>query len=146
MECSRRRILRSQQTDNSMKQSEYQENTCKRRQAREYAYAKLNIGFGFTSFWPITGCSNAKSKQTRNTFNTQLKTAVIQTRYRESTAICAITVNDVLLLISRFNCVSVWFTTSIFLTDWRRCPNLGMKFSDSFLKRCLAVIRNEVTS
>ena len=56
-----------------------------RRQARENARVQLAIGFGFASHWlrkwrefcqPITERSKAKPKQTRITFDTQLKTAL----------------------------------------------------------------------
>ena len=60
-----------------MNQSEFEKNTCNRRQARENACERGTIGFGFASYWlkkwrqfrqPITACSEGKPRQTRNYF------------------------------------------------------------------------------
>ena len=60
-----------------MDQSEFEANTCNRRQAREKAYERGTIGLGFSFHWlrnwrefwqPITERSKAKPKQTRNYF------------------------------------------------------------------------------
>ena len=57
--------------------------TCHRRKARENVREEVVICFGFTSDWlrkwreffkPITERSNAKAKQPRITFDTQVKT------------------------------------------------------------------------
>ena len=76
-----------------MNQSEFEANTCNRRQVRENACEQGTIGFGFTSYWlrkwrefyqPITERSNAKPKQKHITFDTQLKTALINLLYMYS--------------------------------------------------------------
>ena len=68
-----------------MNQSKLGANTCSRREARENVRERVAIGFGFTSDWlrkwreffkPITEPGNAKPKQTRITFDTQVKTAL----------------------------------------------------------------------
>ena len=66
-------------------QSELKVNTRKRPQARENASDQVAIGFSFTSDWltgwrefsrPITEPSETKTKQSRITFDTQLKIAL----------------------------------------------------------------------
>ena len=73
-------------TGHPVNQSKLEANTCSRQIARENECARVTIGFGFTSDWlrkwreffkPITERSNAKPKQTRITFNTQVKIALI---------------------------------------------------------------------
>ena len=68
-----------------MNQSKLEANTCSRHKARENVREQVAISLGFTSDWlrkwresfkPITECSNAKPKQTRITFDTQVKTAL----------------------------------------------------------------------
>ena len=70
---------------NPINQSELETNTCNLRQARENACRQVAIGLVFASdwsrkwreiFWPIAMRSNAKPKQTRNSFDTQLKIAL----------------------------------------------------------------------
>ena len=68
-----------------MNQSKLEANTCSRHEARENVREEVAIGFGLTSDWlrkwreffkPITEHSNAKPKQTRITFDTQVKIAL----------------------------------------------------------------------
>ena len=74
-------------TDNPVNQSKLEANTCSRHDAREDVHEQVTIGFGFTSDWlrnwreifkPITERGNTKPKQTRVTFDTQLKTTLYQ--------------------------------------------------------------------
>ena len=76
--------------NNTASQIEFEANTCNWRQARENACGENTISFGFASHvaglrkWrvfcePITDRSNAKPKQTRITFDSQLKTALYRT-------------------------------------------------------------------
>ena len=69
-----------------MNQSKLEANTCSRHEAREDVREEVAIGFGLTSDWlrkwreffkPITERGNAKPKQTRITFDTQVKIALI---------------------------------------------------------------------
>ncbi len=64
-----------------MNQSKLEANTCSWREVRENVREWVTIGFGFSSDWsrkwreifkPITERSNAKPKQTRITFDTQV--------------------------------------------------------------------------
>ena len=80
----------SQTTGSSANQYEF--GVTKQRQARENARVQLAIGFGFASHWlgkwheicqPITERSKVKPKQTRITFDTQLKT-VLQSKMSEA--------------------------------------------------------------
>ena len=68
--------------DNPVNQSKLEANTCSRCKARENEHERVMIGFAFTSDWsrkkleffkPITKRSNAKPKQKRITFDTQMK-------------------------------------------------------------------------
>ena len=70
-----------------MNQSKLEANTCSRHKARENVREQVAISLGFTSDWlrkwresfkPITECSNAKPKQTRITFDTQVKIALFR--------------------------------------------------------------------
>ena len=65
-----------------MNQSKLEANTCSRHEARENVCERVTIGFGFSSDWlrkwreffkPITERNNAKPKQKRITFDTQVK-------------------------------------------------------------------------
>ena len=71
-----------------MNQSEFEANSCNRRQARENAYEQITIGFSLASHWsrncreffyPIIERTEAKPKQTRITFDTELKTVLLCT-------------------------------------------------------------------
>ncbi len=75
-----------------MNQSKLEVNTCSRREAQKNVCERVTIGFGFCSDnwlrkWreickPITNHSNAKPKQLRITFDTQVKTALTTDCYR----------------------------------------------------------------
>ena len=70
-----------------MNQSEFEANSWNRRQARENAYERVTIGFGFASHWLrnwrefcqpiIEGSIKKKQKSTRISFDTQLKTSYL---------------------------------------------------------------------
>ena len=77
-----------------MNQPEVEANTCNWRQARENACEQVAIGLSFTSDWLRKSCeifhqSQSEVKQnhskTRITFDTQLKTALIQTTEQTKT-------------------------------------------------------------
>ncbi len=70
-----------------MNQSKLEANTCSWHEARENVRERITISFGFTSDWlkkwresfkPITEGTNAKPMQTRITFDTQVKTALLE--------------------------------------------------------------------
>ncbi len=69
-------------TDNPVNQSKLDFNTCSRRKVAENVCEQVTIGFDFTSekcreiLKPITKRSDAKPKQMRITFDTQVKTAL----------------------------------------------------------------------
>ena len=68
-------------TNNTINQSEFEANPCRRRQARENACEQVTIGFAFAFHWLRSGASLTNQsqnvvKQTQITFDTQLKTAL----------------------------------------------------------------------